>query len=52
MGTIWENLDRLVNAHAATISAIKDKGGTVASGDGYEDFAADIATIPSASNNI
>jgi hypothetical protein len=43
--TIAENLTRLQNAKTAIGNAITAKGGTVASGDGLEEFAADIATI-------
>ena len=43
--TIAENLTRLQNAKTAIGSAITAKGGTVASGDGLEDFADDIGTI-------
>jgi hypothetical protein len=45
--TIAENLQRLVNARTAISDAITAKGGTVNAGDGFEDFPADIATIPS-----
>ena len=45
--TIAENLTRLQNAKTAIGNAITAKGGTVNSGDGLEEFAADIATIPS-----
>ena len=45
--TIAENLTRLQNATTAIGNAITAKGGTVASGDGLEDFASDIASIPS-----
>ena len=45
--TIAENLTRLQNAKTAIGAAITAKGGTVASGDGLEEFAADIGTIPS-----
>lgn len=45
--TIAENLTRLQNAKTAIGNAITAKGGTVASGDGLEEYAADIATIPS-----
>ena len=44
--TIVDNLQRLVNAKSAIASAITTRGGTVASGDGLEDFASDIAAIP------
>ena len=43
--TIAENLTRLQNAKTAIGAAITAKGGTVAAGDGLEEFAADIATI-------
>lgn len=45
--TIAENLQRLVGAKDDIAEAITAKGGTVASSDGLEEFAADIATIPS-----
>ena len=45
--TIAENLQRLVDAKADIASAITAKGGTVNTGDGFEEFPADIATIPS-----
>ena len=44
--TIAENLTRLQNAKTAIGNAITAKGGTVSQGDGLEEFAADIATIP------
>ena len=47
--TIAQNLQRLVTAKDAISSAITAKGGTVNSGDGLEEFPADIATIPSGS---
>lgn len=43
--SIADNLQRLINAKTAIASAITEKGGTVESGDGFEEFAADIATI-------
>jgi hypothetical protein len=43
--TIAENLTRLQNAKTAIGNAIAAKGGTVAAGDGLEEFAADIASI-------
>lgn len=49
--TIAENLTRLQNATTAIGNAITAKGGTVSSGDGLEDFASDIATIPSGGEN-
>ena len=45
--TIEQNLQRLINAKSAISEAITAKGGTVSTGDGFEDFPADIATIPS-----
>ena len=46
MNTISENLQRLVNAKANIANAITSKGGTVNEGDGFEDFATDIDSIP------
>ena len=46
MPTISENLQRLVSSKNNISDAIIAKGGTVSSGDGFEEFAADIATIP------
>lgn len=45
--TIAQNLQRLIDAKTAIADAITTMGGTVAVGDGLEDFASDIATIPS-----
>lgn len=45
--TISENLQRLTAAKTAISTAITNKGGTVTQGDGLEEFASDIATIPS-----
>ena len=45
--TIAENLARLTAARTAIGNAITAKGGTVITGDGFEEFPADIATIPS-----
>ena len=45
--TVAQNLQRLVNAKNAISEAITAKGGTVSTGDGFEEFPADIATIPS-----
>ena len=45
--TIAQNLARLQAAKTAIGNAITAKGGTVTSGDGFEAFPADIATIPS-----
>lgn len=41
------NKEALTTAKTAIASAITTKGGTVASGDGFADFATDIASIPS-----
>jgi hypothetical protein len=43
--TIAENLQRLVDAKEDIADAIITNGGTVTSGDGFEDFPADINTI-------
>ena len=48
--TIAENLARLQSARSDISDAITAKGGTVTAGDGFEDFADDIATIPSGSS--
>lgn len=45
--TISQNLARLQQAKSDIADAITTMGGTVGSGDGFEDFPADIATIPS-----
>lgn len=45
MGTLKQAVDRVAAAKTAIGNAITAKGGTVASGDGLEEFAADIATI-------
>ncbi len=45
MGTLKQAVDRVAAAKTAIGSAITAKGGTVASGDGLEEFAADIASI-------
>lgn len=50
--TIAENLTRLQNATTAIANAITTAGGTVNSGDGLEDFATDIGTIPGGSTEI
>ena len=44
--TIAQNLQRLITAKGNIATAIRNKGGTVASGDGLEDYASDIADIP------
>lgn len=46
------NLDSLSDAKTAIASAITTKGGTVASGDGFADFATDIASIPSGGGGV
>jgi hypothetical protein len=46
MPTIAENLQRLVDAKTDIASAITAKGGTVNTGDGFEEFASAIAGIP------
>lgn len=45
--TIADNLARLQTARTDIANAITTMGGTVTSGDGFEEFPADIATIPS-----
>lgn len=45
--TIAQNLQRLIDAKTAIANAITAKGGTVGASDGLEDFATDIASIPS-----
>lgn len=45
--TIAENLQRLTNATASLKTAITTKGGTVGAGDGLEDLATAVSTIPS-----
>ena len=49
--TIADKLTRLATAHDAIISAINAKGGS-ATGDGFEDFATDIAAIPTGSQVV
>lgn len=49
MPTTAEYLQRLVNAKTSIANAITAKGGTVNSGDGYEEFSADIGSIPTGS---
>ena len=46
MSTISQNLTRLQTAKTAIADAIVVKGGTVNSGDGFEDFSFDVLTIP------
>lgn len=45
--TLEENVNRVKAAKTAIGNAITAKGGTVGANDGLEDFASDIATIPS-----
>ena len=47
MPTLEENVNRVKAAKTAISNAITAKGGTVGANDGLEEFAADIATIPS-----
>ena len=44
--SVSDKITRLSNASSAISAAITAKGGTVNSGDGFEEYAADIATIP------
>ena len=44
--TLATNLQRLVTAKSDIADAITAKGGTVGEGDGFEEFPADILTIP------
>ena len=46
MSTIAENLQSLQNDKTAISDAIVAKGGTIAEGDGFNDFASAIETIP------
>ena len=46
MGPITQNLEKLVAAKNAIAAAIAAKGGTVGANDGFDEFASDIATIP------
>lgn len=48
--SIATSLTALQIAKTNIANAITDKGGTVASGDGFLDFASDIATIPTSSS--
>lgn len=50
--TIADNLLRLQTARTAIATAITAKGGTVTQGDGFEEFPADIATIPSGGGTV
>jgi hypothetical protein len=45
--TIAENLERLKSSRTNIGTTIVNMGGTVASGDGFEEFSYDISTIPS-----
>lgn len=47
MPTLEENVNRVKAAKTAIGAAITAKGGTVGANDGLEDFASDIASIPS-----
>lgn len=47
MPTLEENVNRVKAAKTAIGNAITAKGGTVGANDGLEEFASDIATIPS-----
>lgn len=47
MPTLEENVNRVKAAKTAIGNAITAKGGTVGANDGLEDFASDIASIPS-----
>lgn len=49
--TIAENLTRLTTARTDIATAITTKGGTVATGAGFEDFPTAIGTIPSGGGN-
>ena len=44
--SIYDNLQRLVTAKTNIANAITEMGGTVNTGDGFEAFSDDIATIP------
>ena len=48
--SIADKISRLSAAKTAIANAITGKGGTVGSGDGFEDFATDIGTIPTGGN--
>ena len=50
--TLEENVNRVKAAKTAIANAITAKGGTVSSGDGLEDFASDIASIPSGGGGV
>ena len=50
--TLKQVVDRVKAAKTAIGNAITAKGGTVGANDGLEDFAADIASIPSAGHTV
>lgn len=50
--SIADKIQRLAAAKSEIASAISQKGGTVGSGDGFEDFAAEILGIPAGGVNI
>lgn len=50
--TLEENVNRVKAAKTAIANAITAKGGTVGANDGLEDFASDIASIPSGGHTV
>ena len=50
--TISQNLTRLQNAQASIATAIQNKGGTVGSQDGFEEFPNDILSIPTSEETL
>lgn len=50
--SIASAIEALSQARVAIAAAISEKGGTVSAGDGYDDFARDIRTIPTGSASI
>ena len=52
MSTISQNLTRLQTAKTNIANSIIAMGGTVGSGDGFEDFVNDILTIPQGASGI
>ena len=52
MPTLEENVNRVKAAKTAIGAAITAKGGTVGANDGLEDFASDIASIPSGGTKL
>ena len=52
MPTLEENVNRVKAAKTAIGNAITAKGGTVGANDGLEEFASDIATIPSGGGGV